>query len=135
MTPIPLRDIDYFALAKAFTLNGLSVHQTFDQDPEIYRFEFSDLSRDIHVWLFPLKAEVVVIHGWMEGADPEEESFDHVPAPSEVRFTEYIRLFDVLRKFAYSGVGCRMSPHQAISLDFKPPIVEAVSRDSIRDPI
>jgi hypothetical protein len=79
MTPIPLREIDCFALAEAFTMNGLSVHQTFDQDPEIYRFELSDLSQDIHVWLFPLKGEVVVLHGLLAGADPEEESFDHVP--------------------------------------------------------
>jgi hypothetical protein len=103
MTPIPLREIDHFALAEAFTMNGLSVHQTFEQEPEIYRFEFSDLNRDIHVWLFPLKGEVVLVRGLMEGADPEEESFDHVPTPLEVRFPEYSILFEVLRRFAYSG--------------------------------
>jgi hypothetical protein len=78
-------------------------HQTFDNEPEIYRFEFSDLYHDIHVWLFPLKGEVVAIHGLMEGAEPEEESFDHVPTPSEVRFPEYSKLFEILRRFAYSG--------------------------------
>jgi hypothetical protein len=31
----------------------------------------------------------------IEGADPEEESFDHVPNPAEVRFPVYSRLFDV----------------------------------------
>jgi hypothetical protein len=55
MTPIPLLEINYFGLAQAFTMSGLSVHQTFEQDPEIYRFEFSDLNQDIHVSLFPLK--------------------------------------------------------------------------------
>jgi hypothetical protein len=45
MTPVPLRDVDYFGLAEASTMNGFSVHQTFDQDPEIYRFEFSSQSR------------------------------------------------------------------------------------------
>jgi hypothetical protein len=50
-----------------------------------------------------LKAEVVVIHGLLEGADPEEKSFDHVPIPAEVEFPEYGRLFEVLRRFAYSG--------------------------------
>ena len=103
MTPVPLREIDYFALAEAFTMNGFSVHQTFEQDPEIYRFEFSDLSQDIHVWLFPLKGEVVAIWGLVDGCGPEEESFDHVPTPSEVRFPAYSRLFEVLRRFAYSG--------------------------------
>jgi hypothetical protein len=34
---------------------------------------------------------------------PEEESFDHVPTPSEVRFLEYSSLFEVLRRFTYSG--------------------------------
>jgi hypothetical protein len=103
MTPIPLREIDYFALAEAFTMNGLCVHQTFDQDREVYRFEFSDLNQDIHVWLFPLKGEVVVIRGLTEGADPEEESFDYVPTTSEVWFPEYSTLFEILRRFAYSG--------------------------------
>jgi hypothetical protein len=83
-------------------MKGFSVNQTFDDDPEIYRFEFSDLSQDIHVWIFPLKAEVVLIHALLEGADPEEESFDHVPTPAEVRFPEYLRLFEVLRRFACS---------------------------------
>jgi hypothetical protein len=84
-------------------MQGLSVHQTFEQDPEIYRFEFSDHYHDIHVWLFPLKGETVVVRGLMEGAEPEEESFDHVPTPAEVRFPGYARLFEVLRRFAYSG--------------------------------
>jgi hypothetical protein len=84
-------------------MRGFSVHQTFDNEPEIYRFEFSDLDHDIHVWLFPLKGEVVAIHGLMEGTEPEEESFDHVPTPSEVRFPEYSKLFEVLRRFVYSG--------------------------------
>src|SRR5208282_2859382 len=105
MTPRPVRDIDYFGLAEACTMHGFSVHQTFDKDPEIYRFEFSDLSQDIHVWIFPLKDEVVVIHGLMEGADPEEESFDHVPTPSEVQLPRYEKLFDVLRRFVYTGWG------------------------------
>jgi hypothetical protein len=100
MTPIPLSEIDYFGLAESFTMNELSAHQTFEDDPEIYRFEFSDLSQDIHLWLFPLKGEVVAIRGLTEGADPEEESFGHVPTPSEVRFPEYLRLFEVLRRFA-----------------------------------
>jgi hypothetical protein len=103
MTPVPLRDIDYFGLAEACTMNGFSVHQTFDQDPEIYRFEFSDLPHDVHVWLFLLKEECVVISGMVEGEEPESESLAHVPTPSEVRFPEYSILFDVLRRFAYSG--------------------------------
>jgi hypothetical protein len=103
MKPIPLRDIDYLAAAKACTMHGLSVHQTSDNDPEVHRFEFSDLGHDVHVWLFPLKSEALVIRGLMEGADPEEESFDHLPTPSEVRFPEYSTLFEVLRRFAYSG--------------------------------
>jgi hypothetical protein len=74
MTPIPLREIDYFGPAEAFTMRGFSVHQTFDNEPEIYRFEFSDLEHDVHVWLFPLKGEVVVIRGLIEGEEPEEES-------------------------------------------------------------
>jgi hypothetical protein len=52
--------------------------------------------------MFPLMDEVVVIHGLLEGADPEEESFNHVPTPAEVRFPEYLRLFEVLRRFACS---------------------------------
>jgi hypothetical protein len=91
MTPVPLREIDYFAIAEVCTMNGFSVHQTFEDDPEVYRFEFSDLSQDIHVWLFPLKGEVVLIHGLLEGADPEEASFGDVPTPSEVRFPGYGR--------------------------------------------
>ena len=63
------------------------MHQTFDQESEIYRFEFSDLSHDVHVWLFPLKGECVVISGMVEGEEPESESFDHVPTLSEVRFS------------------------------------------------
>jgi hypothetical protein len=55
MAPIRLRDIDYLSLAESFTMTGFSVHQTFEQDPEIYGFEFSDLSQDIHVWLFPFE--------------------------------------------------------------------------------
>jgi hypothetical protein len=50
-----------------------------------------------------LKGEVVLIHGLLEGADPEEESFDHVLTPSEVPFPGYAKLFEVLRLFAYSG--------------------------------
>jgi hypothetical protein len=103
MTTRPLREIDYFALVEAFTMHGLSVHQTFDQDPDIYRFEFSDLSQDIHVWLFPLKDEVVALRGLMEGVESEEESFDHVPTPSEARFPGYSTLFEVLRRHAYVG--------------------------------
>jgi hypothetical protein len=33
------------------------------------------------------------------------ESSRHVPAPQEVRFPEYSILFEVLRRFAYSGDG------------------------------
>jgi hypothetical protein len=103
MTPVPLREIDCFGLAEAFTMRGFSVHQTFDKDPEVYRFEFSDLGQDIHLWIFPLKGEWVAIRGLFEGAEPDEESFDHVPTPSELRFPQYSTLFEVLRRFAYSG--------------------------------
>jgi hypothetical protein len=105
MTPIPRRGIDYLGLAESFTMTGFPCIKPSKQDPEIYRFEFSDLSQDIHVWLFPLKGEVVVIRGLMEVADSEEESFDHVPVPSKVRFSEYLTLFEILRRFIYSSNG------------------------------
>ena len=38
----------------------------------------------------------------MEGCDPEEESFDHVPTSGEVKFPEYSKLFDVLKRFCFS---------------------------------
>jgi hypothetical protein len=42
-----------------------------------------------------LKGECVAILGLMEGADAEEESFDHLPTPFEVRFPEYSTLSEV----------------------------------------
>jgi hypothetical protein len=101
MIPVPLPEIDYFALSEAITMHGFSVHQTLDDDPEVHRFEFSDLSRDIHLFIYPLKGEVVAIRGLIEGWEPEEESFDQVPVPSEVRFPEYEKLFEILRRFAF----------------------------------
>jgi hypothetical protein len=99
LMPRPLREIDYFSLAEAFAMQGFMVREVFDRHPEVHRFEYSDLGNDLHVWLFPLNDEVIII----EGADSEEQSFEFVPVPSSVRFSGYSRFFEILRRFAFSG--------------------------------
>jgi len=49
MTLIRLRDIDYLGLAESFTMTGFSVHQTFERDPEIYRFTATEFLENIDV--------------------------------------------------------------------------------------
>jgi hypothetical protein len=64
-------------------MNGFSVHETFDQDPEIYRFEFSDLSQDIHVLLFPLKGGFSSHPGASLKPSAHGDDNDFVPAPRQ----------------------------------------------------
>jgi hypothetical protein len=105
MTATPLPEIDYFGLSRACEAEGFRVHEVFDQDAEIARWEFFDESADLHAWIFPRKPEFVIIEGTSDGKKPHEQSFEYVPVPSEVQFPEYTRLFEVLKGYAYSGDG------------------------------
>ena len=101
MTPRPLQEIDYVAVGEAFRQKGFEVREVPNVDPEIQRWEYT--FGDLHVWIFPTKPEAVVIEGLVEGAEPEEQRFDCVPLPSQVKFLGYARFFDALRRFAYTG--------------------------------
>ncbi len=103
MTPVSLREIDYFELAQEMSLKGFRVSQVAASDPEVYRWEFSDEMTDTHVWIYPFNKEVLVIEGLAEEKLPEQESFDHVPTTSQTKFARYWRLYEILRRFAYSG--------------------------------